>query len=173
MGLEPHCILDTVNERSPSFSCLIISLPYLSLSRKRYPFTAGLTQRVFQSSDGEAQPRTHDLTSTFCTITEPTSPLYYGASLLQAGKSLFTSFWMSILSVFIDKNRTKLCSVFVQLKCTCIHLYDSTVTCPSLNHGHAFSRLNGKRPWIHILTGRCVHFSNFITRTTTNIKTLL
>ena len=35
-----------------------------------YPFTAGLTERVFQSSHGEAQPRNHDVRATFCTITE-------------------------------------------------------------------------------------------------------
>ena len=29
-------------------------------SKKRYPFTAGLTERVFQSSDGEAWARSHD-----------------------------------------------------------------------------------------------------------------
>ena len=37
------------------------SLPNPSLIRKRYPFTAGLTERVFQSSHGTAQPRTHAL----------------------------------------------------------------------------------------------------------------
>ena len=35
---------------------------------KKVPFTAGLTERVFQSSHSEAQPRTHDLTATFCTV---------------------------------------------------------------------------------------------------------
>ena len=39
----------------------LLLLPYPSLIRKRYPFTAGLTERVFQSSHGEAQPRTHAL----------------------------------------------------------------------------------------------------------------
>ena len=58
-----------------------LSLSYPSLIRKRYPFTAGLTavERVFQSSDGEAQPRTHDLPATF--ITEPLQPLDNGTSL--------------------------------------------------------------------------------------------
>ena len=35
-----------------------------------YPFTAGLTERVFKLLHGEAQPRTHDFTATFCTICE-------------------------------------------------------------------------------------------------------
>ena len=43
--------------------------------------TAGLTERVLQSSNGEAQPRIHDLTATFCTITEPFLLLDYGAFL--------------------------------------------------------------------------------------------
>ena len=38
---------------------LLLSLPYPSLIQKRYPFTAGLTERVFQSPHSEAQPRTH------------------------------------------------------------------------------------------------------------------
>ena len=38
---------------------------------KRYPLIAGLTEKVFQSSHGEAQRRTHDLAATFYTITEP------------------------------------------------------------------------------------------------------
>ena len=37
----------------------LISLPYPSLIRKRYPFSAGLTERVFQSPHGAAEPRTH------------------------------------------------------------------------------------------------------------------
>ena len=37
----------------------LLSLPYPSLIRKRFPFTAGLTERVFQSPHGEAEPRTH------------------------------------------------------------------------------------------------------------------
>ena len=36
-----------------------LSLPYPSLIRKRYPFSAGLTERVFQSLHGAAEPRTH------------------------------------------------------------------------------------------------------------------
>ena len=39
----------------------LLSLPYPSLIRKRYPFTAGLIERVFQSSQRESQPRTHPL----------------------------------------------------------------------------------------------------------------
>ena len=39
----------------------LLSLPYPSLIRKRYPFTAGLTERVFQSPHGEAEPRTHTI----------------------------------------------------------------------------------------------------------------
>ena len=42
-----------------------------SLIRTRYPFTAGLTERVFPSPHGEAQPRTHNLTANFCTVIEP------------------------------------------------------------------------------------------------------
>ena len=37
----------------------LLSLPYPSLIRKRYPFSAGLTERVFQSPHGAAEPRTH------------------------------------------------------------------------------------------------------------------
>ena len=37
----------------------LLLLPYPSLIQKRYPFTAGLTERVFQSPHGEAEPRTH------------------------------------------------------------------------------------------------------------------
>ena len=37
----------------------LLSLPYPSLIRKRYPFSAGLTERVFQSPHGVAEPRTH------------------------------------------------------------------------------------------------------------------
>ena len=51
-------------QSSPSVA---LSLP----DSKMYPLTVGLTESVFQSSDGEAQPRTHDLPATFCTITEP------------------------------------------------------------------------------------------------------
>ena len=39
--------------------------PFAALS-----FTAGLTERVFQSSDGQAQVQTHDLPETFCTISK-------------------------------------------------------------------------------------------------------
>ena len=52
--LESRCILGA--EPIP-----LHSLPYPSLVRKGYPFTAGLTDRVFQSSHGEAHPRTHAL----------------------------------------------------------------------------------------------------------------
>ena len=38
---------------------LLLSLPYPFLIRKRYPFSAGLTERVFQSPHGAAEPRTH------------------------------------------------------------------------------------------------------------------
>ena len=41
----------------------------LPRSEKGYPFTAGLTESVFQSSDGEAQARFHDIPAIFCTIT--------------------------------------------------------------------------------------------------------
>ena len=34
-------------------------LPYPSLIRKRYPFTAGLTETVFQLPHGATEPRTH------------------------------------------------------------------------------------------------------------------
>ena len=37
----------------------LLSLPYPSLIRKRYPFSAGLTKRVFQSPHGAAEPWTH------------------------------------------------------------------------------------------------------------------
>ena len=37
----------------------LLSLPYPSLIRKRYPFSAGLTERVFQSPHGAAERRTH------------------------------------------------------------------------------------------------------------------
>ena len=47
VGLESHCILGSADER-PSAS-LSFSLPYPSLIRKRYPFTIGLSERVFQS----------------------------------------------------------------------------------------------------------------------------
>ena len=36
-----------------------LSLPYPSLIRKRYPLSAGLTERVFQSPHGAAESRTH------------------------------------------------------------------------------------------------------------------
>ena len=39
----------------------LLSLLYASLIRKRYPFTALLTDRVYLSSHGKAQPRTHAL----------------------------------------------------------------------------------------------------------------
>ena len=57
----------------------LFPLPYPSLIGRRYPLTARLTDRVFQFSHGENQPRTHDLTATFCTITKPLLPLDYGA----------------------------------------------------------------------------------------------
>ena len=37
---------------------------------KRYLFTAELTERVFQPSDGETLVESHNLWATFCTITE-------------------------------------------------------------------------------------------------------
>ena len=37
----------------------LLSLSYPSLIRKRYPFSAGLTDRVFQSMQCAAEPRTH------------------------------------------------------------------------------------------------------------------
>ena len=43
LGLESHCILGTADER-----------PYLIQNSN--PLTAGLTERVFQSSNSEAQP---------------------------------------------------------------------------------------------------------------------
>ena len=48
------------------------SLPYPSLIRKRCPFTAGLTvrEKVFRPTHDEAQPRTHDLKATSCSITK-------------------------------------------------------------------------------------------------------
>ena len=36
----------------------------------KVPFTAGVTESVFQSSDGEALFGTNDLPATFCNITE-------------------------------------------------------------------------------------------------------
>ena len=39
----------------------LLSLAYPSLIRKRYPFTPGLIERVFQSPHGEAEHRTHAL----------------------------------------------------------------------------------------------------------------
>ena len=36
--------------------------------KKTYPFTAGLTERIFQSQGGESWVQFHDLLVTFCTI---------------------------------------------------------------------------------------------------------
>ena len=68
VGIEFRCILDAAyRSRSPSlpFRCLLNISIYHSLTRNRYPFTAGLTEEVFQSSDGEARVRTHDLPPAF------------------------------------------------------------------------------------------------------------
>ena len=56
VGLESHCILGTADERrSPSLSFRCLILP----NSKKVPFSAGLTERVFQSPHGAAEPRTH------------------------------------------------------------------------------------------------------------------
>ena len=60
-GLESHCILGG----TPPSPFAALSFP----NSKKTPFTAGLTQTVFQSSHSEAHPRTHNPTATFCTIT--------------------------------------------------------------------------------------------------------
>ena len=57
--------------------------------QKRYPFTAKLTERDFQSSDGEARVQTHNFPATFCVITERLQPLGHSAFLQLAWKQIF------------------------------------------------------------------------------------
>ena len=59
---------------------LLVFMSEIKIIRKRYSFTAGLTERVFLSSHGEAQPRTHNPTATFCIIMKLLLPLDHGAS---------------------------------------------------------------------------------------------
>ena len=48
MGLESHCIMGTAKKKKKAEPIPFLSLPYFSLIRKSYPFTAGLTKKVFQ-----------------------------------------------------------------------------------------------------------------------------
>ena len=57
----------------------LLSVPYPSLIGKRYSFTAGLTERVFQLSHGESPASNSGFTVTFCIITELLLPLNHGA----------------------------------------------------------------------------------------------
>ena len=68
LQLEAHCVFGIVDERRSPYMPLRCCI--LSWVEKRYPFTAGLTERVFQSLDGGTGSRSHDIPATFCSITE-------------------------------------------------------------------------------------------------------
>ena len=121
----------------------VLSLHYPSLSRKRYPFTAGLTERVFQSSHGEAQARTQRLSALQPSQFSASQSLYW---LIFCLFSVLLRPWYKATVMFEwSINRYHIISVRAQTS-EAVNQYAVPKRSPVTDNNPSWSNGRGKRP---------------------------